>query len=434
MILAVFVSLAWLPLGSTAGDLPAETLTLKQAVNIALAASPEMKIAQAQQDGAAAAVAEGRSGFVPAFFVGSGAAYTRGALQQIEGQPPSVAQAYAFSQIFNKPQKHAIRELQFSAQAAIAGSLSRRDEVIWRVASTYLDLDRVVRTLELVRKESESLEKLQALTLERVKEGQEIQSEGTRARLGVARNRQRVVDLEGRASFLEATLKSMLSFPEDRHILTVPESMPVTTASDSLEEETRAISRAIDNSPELKRLAHEVEAKEEHVRLEHAQKYPSMELVAQYAFLSRLTRFETTNLNNLTPNNVQLGTSIKIPLFTNARVSAREAGANAELTQVKNQLEAAKRRIALEVRQIFQTSRAAAAAKDVARLELELARESTGVALARFEEGRAAARDLEQARLEESNRWNAMLESGFELDRAHLQLLKATGEITKVIN
>ena len=108
--------------------------------------------------------------------------------------------------------------------------------------------------------------------------------------------------------------------------------------------------------------------------------------------------------------------------------------ATAELSQVRNQVEAARRRITIEVRQIFQQSRMAGAAKEVARLELELARETTEVPLARYEEGRAGARDLEQARLEESGRWNALLDAGFDLDRARLQLLRATGDIATVLH
>jgi outer membrane protein TolC len=238
MFHSIFLALVML-----AGDV--ETLTLKQAVDMALGTSPELKIAQAQEEAAKQSIAEARSSFIPAFYIGSGAAYTRGALQQIEGQPPAIAQDYAVSQIFNVPQRYAIRELQANSMAVGVTALSRRDELIWRVASTYLDLDRASRTLDVARKETESLEKLQALTLERVKEGQEIPSEGTRARLGVAKNRQRLVELEGRTSLLESTLKSMLSMPEDRRIRTVPDSMPAAGAADSPAEEAHAIARAL---------------------------------------------------------------------------------------------------------------------------------------------------------------------------------------------
>jgi outer membrane protein TolC len=420
-----------------AGDAPTDTITLKQAVEMALAASPEIHIVQAQQDAAQQAINEARSAFIPAFFLGSGAAYTRGTSQLIEGQPPSLGNAILIGQLVNKPLRYAVEETRANARAVTAGSATRRDDLIWRVATTYLDLEHTTGELEVASKETDSLTKIQALMLERVKEGQELPSEGTRARLNVARHRQHLLELEGRSTLLEATLKSMLSLPEDRHIRTVSEPLASIQQGDvpydSAAEENRAVTRAWENSPELKKLAFEVQAKQARLRAEDSQKYPQMELLVNYAYLSRATRFVTGTLNTLTPNNIQLGTSIKIPLFGNARISARMGEATAELTQAKNTLEAAKRRIALEVRQAFQQSREAGAAREVARLELELARENTTATLSRFEEGRAGSKDLEQSRLEESAKWNTLLDTGFLMDRVRLQLLKATGEISKVL-
>jgi outer membrane protein len=420
-----------------AGDAPTDTITLKQAVEMALGVSPEIRSMQAQQDAAQQAIKEARSAFIPAFYLGSGAAYTRGTSQQIEGQPPSLGNAVLIGQLFNRPMSHAVEEMRANAQAVTAGSVTRRDDLIWRVATTYLDLQHTTGELEVAVKESDSLIKLQELTLERVKEGRELPTEGTRARLNFARHRQHLLELQGRSTLLESTLKSMLSLPEERHVRTVSEPLAAIqqgdAASDSAAEENRAVNRAWENSSELKKLGFEAEAKQARVRTEQSQKYPQMELLANYAFLSRETRFVTGNLNNLTPNNVQLGTSIKIPLFGNARIAARVGEANAELTQAKSNLESAKRRIALEVRQAFQQSREAGAAREVARLELELARENTSVTLALFEEGRAGSKELEQSRLEESAKWNALLDTGFLGDRARLQLLKATGEISKVL-
>src|SRR6266404_669883 len=105
-------------------DVPADTLTLKQAVDMALAASPEMRIVQAQQEGAKHAIEEARASFIPTLTIGSGAAYTRGALQYNEGQPPSLLQAYASGQILNIPQRHAIAELRANSMAVSAGSLT----------------------------------------------------------------------------------------------------------------------------------------------------------------------------------------------------------------------------------------------------------------------------------------------------------------------
>ncbi|SRR5579871_581654 len=423
-------------LASGAPDTPPETLTLKQAVEMALAASPEVKVMQAQQDAAQQAINEARSAFIPAFYLGSGAAYTRGTSQLIEGQPPSIANAVVIGQILNRPLSHAVEEMRANAQAVSAGASVRRDDLIWRVSTAYLDLAHTASELEAVSKETGSLTKLEALMLERVKEGRELPSEGTRAKLNVARNRQHILEMQGRVTLLESTLRSLLSLPEDRRFRTSPEplgALEADAALDSVEEENRAVQRAWDNSAELKKLNFELQAREARLRAEESQKYPQMELLVNYAYLTRATRFVTSSLNTLTPNNIQLGTSIKIPLFANAKIAARVGEATAEITVAKAALESAKRRIALDVRTAFQQSREATASKEVARLELELARQNTSVTLAQFEEGRAGAKELEQARLEESGKWNALLDSGFAGDKAKLQVLKATGEISRLV-
>jgi outer membrane protein TolC len=71
------------------------------------------------------------------------------------------------------------------------------------------------------------------------------------------------------------------------------------------------------------------------------------------------------------------------------------------------------------------------AAREVARLELKLAQENVRVLQARFDEGRANLRELEKARLEESDRWRAFLDADFDRQQAQLELLRSTGQLAK---
>ncbi len=408
-----------------------EKLTMKQAVEMALAGNPDIRIAQAQEERARQAANEVRSTFIPSVVAGSGLAYTHGFPLSIEGSAPSIVQVVGSSQVLNIPQRHAVREMQAMSRAGGSSTLARRDEIVWRTASTYLDLDKTSRSLDSARRETESLARLEALTGERVRAGVEIPTELTRARLALAKNRQHIVALEGQAATLESSLKALLWIADDRRIGTVPESWPSLKPSPE-ETETAAIARAIENSPDLKRLAQEVEAKEARVKAEQAQKYPQMDLIAQYAVLSKANNYEDF-FRKFERNNVEIGVSIRIPLFNGPRISARVGQAEAELTQAKQSLESAKRNTSLEIRKLFQRSRQAEAAREVARLELDLARETVSVLLARFEEGRIGARELEQARIDESVRFNALLEAGFEQDRTRLEVLRTTGEIARVL-
>ncbi len=407
-----------------------ESLTLKQAVELALANNPEVRIAQAQEEKARQAVREARSPFIPNLVLGSGLAATSGFPLSIEGSAPSVINVVGSGLILNIPQRHLIRETQALARAGTSGAASRRDDVAWRTAATYLELDKAARALEVARREADSLKKLEQLTNERVQAGLEIPLELTRARLAAAKNRQRTVDLEGQVTLQEATLKALLGLPEERRVRTVSDSLPAVSAG--AQDETRAVTLALENNPELKRLEQEVQAKEARVEAERAQRWPQMELVAQYAVLSRFNNYDRF-FRSFQRHNFELGLAMRLPVFNGTRVSARVGQAEADLTQARQTLENARRNTALEVRRLFQRVRQSEASREVARLELELARENTSVSLARYQEGRVSARELEQARLDESARWNGLLEAGFDVDRARLELLKTTGEIARVL-
>ena len=63
----------------------------------------------------------------------------------------------------------------------------------------------------------------------------------------------------------------------------------------------------------------------------------------------------------------------------------------------------------------------------VTRLDLELARESLGVLLARMEEGRASLREVEAGRYLENEKWIAFYDARRALELARYQLLRRTG-------
>ena len=409
-----------------------DALTLKQAVEMALAGNPEVQIAAAQEASARHAIALSKSRYVPTVIAGSGLAATRGMPLSVGGSAPAIVQVVGESLIYNLPHKYNIQGLQAQMRAAGAAGSGRRDDVVWRTASAYLELDKTTRALEVSRREAESLRKLETLTAERVQAGVDIPAELTKAKLSTARNRQRVVALEGQAIVLQSTLKALLSLPEDRQIQTVADSFPATEETTDSAAEQRAIARALENSPELKRLNEELAAKEAKAKSARAEKYPQADLVAQYALVGKFNNYEDF-YRRFERHNMQLGLAVKIPIFDRARIGALVGQADSEVLEARNNLDAARRNLTVEIRRLFQGTRNAEAAREVGRLELELARENTRVLLAKFEEGRVSARELEQARLEESARWNALLDTGFELDRARLTLLKTTGEITRVL-
>ena len=72
------------------------------------------------------------------------------------------------------------------------------------------------------------------------------------------------------------------------------------------------------------------------------------------------------------------------------------------------------------------------AAHDVARLELKLSQENLQLIQARFEEGKANLREMEKARLDENEKWLAFLDSDYDRQKAQLDLLNATGNLSSL--
>src|SRR5271156_4740203 len=72
-----------------------------------------------------------------------------------------------------------------------------RDNVIVRTATAYLDLANVRHSLDLLRKEQASAEKILGVTRERVGANQESAIEGTRSELTAALVQEPIVRLEG---------------------------------------------------------------------------------------------------------------------------------------------------------------------------------------------------------------------------------------------
>ena len=87
-----------------AGAAEVHTLTLKEAVDMALRQSPDVLLARLDESRAEQAVRLETAPFVPKLVVGSGLAYSSGFPLSIEGASPSIFQANAIGNVFNRPQ------------------------------------------------------------------------------------------------------------------------------------------------------------------------------------------------------------------------------------------------------------------------------------------------------------------------------------------
>ena len=134
--------------------------------------------------------------------------------------------------------------------------------------------------------------------------------------------------------------------------------------------------------------------------------------------------------NQFQQNNATVGVSIRFPLF-NASQRARAQAADADALKATKQAEAAKNQVSEETLRLQRSVARMQAARDVAQLEYEIAEKNLASVQTRIDAGTATLHDLDDARTQASERFIALQDVTFELERSQLGVLRSTGDLEK---
>jgi outer membrane protein TolC len=401
-------------------------LTLKRAIELALQNSRDIQVAKLEATLSDRTAMIPRAQFLPNVYAGSGAGYTFGIPETPGGRAPSVFDVSYTQNVFNAPLRGQAKELQQEAKAQKILLEDTRNTVIARTAASYLELGMVRHSLELLRKEQESAEKIVSVTQERERENLELPVEVTRAQLTRAQIVQRILQLEGREDELESFLKGQTGIAQDRAIEVTPEDLPGVAE----QEGANLVALALQNSPSLQADESELRAKEFRLQGEKRGYLPTLQFVSIYSRLANFNNYSQF-FKTFTPNNYNAGVQIQMPLFS-SQTKANIALAEVNLAVAKANLESKKNEVSTQVRQRTRRLREKDAAKEVARLELQLAQQNLAVLQSQFTEGKVNLREMERARVQENEKWMAYLDANFQRQQAQIDLLQTAGQLDKV--
>jgi len=407
-------------------------MTLRQAVTLAVQNSRDVKLAQVQYNVALGEVGVQRAAFLPNIFTGAGAAYTHGFPSLPGGQAPAIFQVDYTQALFNpllKSQQHAAEERAKSQKLELDRT---RENVMVRAATNYLELGKVRHSLDLLQKEQASGEKILEVVRERIAANQELPIEGTRSELELARIRQRIIKVEDRQQVLEAQLRDMTGISDSQTLEVEPEesSFNDTLAADTAAIQTDLVSLALQNDRNVAEAENERAAKQKLARGAHLSYFPTVDILGQYSLLSKFNNYGQF-YKIFEPNSVNIGVQITIPLFA-AKTGANNTLAKRQLDQAEVALSNTRQQARFDIQQKSQNLRELEADHEVARLDLQLAQENLQLEQAKFDQGRATLQEIEQARLDENDKWLAFLDADFARQQAQLTLLQATGRLAKV--
>jgi len=401
-------------------------LTLKRAIEMALRNSKDIQVAKLQASLATHASQVSKAEFLPSVYAGSGAGYTYGIPETPGGRAPSIFSLTYTEQVFNEPLRGQGKELEEQARSQKIVLEDVKNSVIARTAMAYLELAKVRHSLELLRGEQGSADKILQVTEERQGEGYELPVEVTKAQLTKAQVTQRILQLEGRADELEVFLRGQIGLGQEQAMEVTPEELP----GEAEQEGANLVAMAMQNNAGLLLAESEVRAKEFRLKGEKRGYFPTLEAVSTYSLLANFNNYSEF-YKKFQRNNFNAGVQVQVPLFSaRTREAIGLAQINLETSQAT--LASKKTQVSAEVRQKTLHLRERDAAKEVARLELQLAQQNIGVLETQYNEGKVNLREVEKARLEENDKWMAFLDANFERQQAQLDLLKTAGQLDKV--
>jgi outer membrane protein TolC len=398
------------------------SLTLRQTIELAVQQNPDVALVRLDEQKARAAIRAARDPFMPRLTAGSGMAYTSGFPMSIEGSAPSVMQAVAQQFLFNRPQTLEVARAKENARGAAIAVASKRDEVVYRAATLYLDAERAVRIGGLARTAIERQQAVLDSIRAQVAEGRALPIVQKQAELALARDRQAAESVDDEQAAAETDLALALGFPAEDRVRAVAQDRPAPPLPAS---EQQAAEAALASNSELRRLESQIAAKQLELRGASAARLPRADLVAQYALLAKFNNY-TEYFSHFQRNNGEIGVSFQVPLFVPGVRSATAQG-EADLSRLKIELANARNRIVSDLADSLRSARRAQTAADVARLDLEVAREQLSVGLAQFQEGRQTMRQVDEARLAENDKWIAFYDAQYTLEKAHWNVLRWNG-------
>ena len=401
----------------------AEPLPFRQAVE--LAAKRSAVISATEQVRAHQAYLVAARMYIPQLIVGSGLAKSWGFPLSIEGSAPTAISVNTVGYLINPAQRDFVRAAHTEWDATAFSSEERRQQAILETAVTYTQLDRLVTALHLLRQQEQEAVRAEQIASERVQAGVEAQVELTRAKLASARVRMGIAQVEGNVDVLRNLLAQLTGMPV-AGIETVTESipqLPEVSQSDDLAAKSASV------SPAVKLAFAQADAKLLRARGEHKQFRPAVDFVGQYGLLTTYNNYQQF-FKVYQRNNGVVGVAIHFPFF-NMSQRARAGAADAEAVQARHQAEEAKNKVSNETRKLQREVAQLAAAREVARLEYQLARADVDTVQTKLQAGTATLRDEANARLAEGQKYSAYLDASYLVEQAQMQLLRSTGELEK---
>jgi outer membrane protein TolC len=404
------------------------SLTLQQALEIAARQNPEVALARLDEQRASQGVLVALDPFRPKVYGGSGLAYTYGYPNSIDGNAPSIIELKTDMALFNRPKSYQVASARETARGSQFGAQAKAEDVAYQAADLFLTAATIAHEGETLSHQLPSLEKVSDAMSAAVNEGSELPLEFKRAKVNLAVAQERLSSSQLDLDYYEMMLSVALGFPATDRVKPVDSDLSAATAPPS---EQEAADMALSNNRQLRQMQSNVFAKELEVRSFRAARLPEVNLVAQYSLFAKYNYIDY--FQKFQRNNFQIGASVTIPVLVGSASKGLALQNSTDMQKIRIQMDQTRNRIISDTRRSYELWKKAENLRDLAHMQLDFAREELTVLLAKQGEGQVPMSRVEQARLEEGNRWIALYEAETQVTRAKLAILRETGTLLAVL-
>lgn len=419
-------------LGAGAGALLAVSsasgqISLSSTVDLALQNSTQIRIAAADVQRAAAALAETKDAYVPNFVLGSGVGYTYG----FPVGQPSIFNVGSQSLLYSFSQPDYVRAARAALKSAQLSLKDNKDQVALDCATAYLQLQTDTLELAELDREKTDAETLVSIEQQRLNAGVASRMDETKAEITSAQvdlNRFHIQDDANaqRQKLAHLTGMPAASFiPNEASIPPLPDFSTYTTLLQTADTNNAGIQAANANAKSKLELSYG-DAKQNY--------RPQFGFGVEYNRYAEFNNYQEY-YKRFQHNNFDVGVQITIPLFdagkrAKARESAAEAvRANAEAEQAKNQASE-------QVQSMRHSLDELKAQQRLAKLQSAYAQEQLETVQSELKNGTGAPnvapvtpRDEELASIQLEERKLDVLKANLSVMKTQLGLMRALGSI-----
>jgi outer membrane protein TolC len=423
-------------------------ISLSAVVDLAQRNSSAVKLADADLRRATSLYAQSKDVYVPNLILGSSI-----------GPPsigftfsqPSIANATMQSLFFSYPQRQYIKAAKEGIEAATLSLKDAKEQAALEASTDYIELDTISRELLAGQQQAEYGDRLLQIEQQRQDAGVDSESDVLQARLTLAQLKLRGIHLQSRAAALIGQLSALTGLPA-KSILTqhatIPEIPAVTADQPS---GTNALATAGIQAARAQAASKQLQAKGDYQSTKH---WPLIGFGLQYnrdatslgnynSYFGRIDP-KTGKVVKFKADNFSAGFNIQVPVFDlGKRDKARETAADALRSTVE--AEQAERQNDVQIATLTGNLRELNALAEVSSLKQQIAAEQLKTVQTSLESGNGAGVEpgatpqqspkAEQlALIDERQKTIEALDSGFDLTKARLNLLRALGHLNEWVN